>query len=66
MFSFIILPDQGSPRKWWNRAKSEYVYVRECINCYRDVSFQAIAWIQAFMNLKVPHFYLFLACFGGF
>ena len=23
---------------------------------YRDVSFQAIAWIQAFMKLKFPHY----------
>ena len=36
------------------------------IKCHRDVSFQAIAWIQAFMKLKFPHFYLFLARFGGF
>ena len=32
----------------------------------RDVSFQAIAWIQAFMKCKFPHFYLFSACFGSF
>ena len=32
----------------------------------RDVSFQAIAWIQAIMKLKFLHFYLFLAHFGGF
>ena len=28
-------------------------------DCSRDVSFQAIAWIQAFMKLKFPHFFIF-------
>ena len=32
----------------------------------KDVSFQAIAWIQAFMKPKFPQFYLFLTRFGGF
>ena len=28
-------------------------------NYLRDVSFQAIAWIQTFMKSKFPHFHLF-------
>ena len=31
-----------------------------------DVSFQAIAWIQVFMESWFPHFYVFSAHFGGF
>ena len=33
---------------------------------FRDVSFQANAWIQAFMKSKFPHFYLFSARYRGF
>ena len=33
---------------------------------FRDVSFPAFAGIPAFMKSKFPHFYLFLAHFGGF
>ena len=32
----------------------------------RDVSFQAVTWIQAFMKSNFLHFYLFSARFGGF
>ena len=52
-------------RYGFSSASCQFGYFKICATS-RDVSFQAIAWIQAFMKLKFPNFYLFLARFGGF
>ena len=52
--------------KYYWVGKDVKIHTRYIINVDRDVSFQAIAWIQAFMKFKFPHFYLFSAHFGGY
>ena len=49
-------------KHFWYRNK----HIPILVSNSRDVSFQAIAWIQAFIKSKFPHFYLLLARFGGF
>ena len=53
-FSFIMLPDRGSPRKWWKRAKSEYIWSTEHLN--------SDCW-GFFVCLFVSFLYVCLFCF---